>query len=322
MAYFGGHRLATRTTSDTIKRSRVPVWLRGSGLSILRALILLGIGYVIVFPLIGKLTTSLMSRADVWDQTVSFIPKYPTLNNYQLAWEFMKYPVAFFNTFKLSLLVAVAQLISCTFVAYGFARFRFKGRGLWFAAVILSLVIPPEMISTPQYLNYRFFTAWGLIPKPGINLLGTFWPFLLTSLTATGVRNGLFIYIMRQLFASMPKELEEAAYVDGAGPFRTFAQIMAPAAVPGMVVVFLFAFVWQWNDYQLVSMFMANQAVLPVMLDSLAANVLGDQWELAPEEASLLNSAGGMLIISPVLLLYAFLQKHFVESVERTGIVG
>ena len=76
---------------------------------------------------------------------------------------------------------------------------------------------------------------------------------------------------------------------------------MAPAAVPGMVVLFLFAFVWQWNDYQLVSMFMANQTVLPVTLDLLAANVLGDQWQLAPEEASLLNSAGGMLVIAQCL---------------------
>lgn len=322
MTYFGGRRLAARTTPDVIKRNPVSAWLRRSGLSVLRTLILFGIGYVIVFPLIGKFANSIMSRADIWDQTVSFIPKFPTLNNYQLAWEFMKYPVAFFNTLKLSFLVAITQLVSCTFVAYGFARFRFKGSGLWFAAVILSLVIPPEMISTPQYLNYRFFTAWGLIPKPGINLLGTFWPFVLTSLTATGVRNGLFIYIMRQLFAGMPKELEEAAYVDGAGPFRTFAQVMAPAAVPGMVVLFLFAFVWQWNDYQLVSMFMANQTVLPVTLDLLAANVLGDQWQLAPEEGSLLNSAGGMLVIAPVLVLYAVLQRHFVESVERTGIIG
>lgn len=277
---------------------------------------------MILFPLIGKFATSLMSRADVWDQTVSFIPKYPTLNNYRISWEFMKYPTAFFNSLKLAFLVSITQLAACTMVGYGFARFDFRGKGLWFALVILSLVIPPELISTPQYLNFRFFTAWGLIPEPGLNLLGTFWPFLLTSITATGVKNGLFIYILRQLFAGLPKELEEAAYVDGAGPFRTFWQVMLPCAIPGMVVVFLFAFVWQWNDYQLVTMYMSNQTVLPVMLENLAALVLGDQWQLAPEETSLLNSAGGVMIIAPVLFLYAFMQRHFVESVERTGIVG
>ncbi|MFY9146824.1 MAG: carbohydrate ABC transporter permease [Bacillota bacterium] len=315
-------RFSFKGVARSVKRSLIPrSFLSGVGV-VLRYLIIAGICYVILFPLIGKFSTSLMTRFDVWDQTVSFIPKYPTLNNYKLAWEFMKYPTAFLNSLKLALLVSVTQLAACTIVAYGFARFEFRGKGFWFALVILSLVIPPELISTPLYLNFRFFTAWGIIPEPGLNLLGTIWPFLLTSMTATGVKNGLFIYILRQMFAGLPKELEEAAYVDGAGPLRTFWQVMVPSAVPGMVVVFLFAFVWQWNDYYLVTMYMRNQTVLPVMLENLAAAVLGDQWRQAPEEASLLNSAGGVMIIAPVLVLYAFMQRHFVESVERTGIVG
>lgn len=321
MAY-AERRLSLRRRTGSAGHRIIPGSVQTIFLSVLRALIIMGICYVILFPLIGKFSISMMSRADIWDQTVAFIPKYPTLNNYKLAWQFMQYPTSFFNSLKLALFVSIAQLVSCTIVGYGFARFDFKGKEFWFTLVILSLIIPPEMIITPQYLNFRFFTAWGLIPKPGLNLLGTYWPFLLTSITATGVRNGLFIYIMRQLFAGLPKELEEAAYVDGAGPFRTFYQVMLPGAIPGMVVVFLFAFVWQWNDYQLVTMYMKNQTVLPVMLENLAAAVLGDQWEQAPEETSLLNSAGGMLIIAPVLLLYAFMQRYFVESVERTGIIG
>ena len=95
MTYIAGRRLAARTTPDDIKRDPVSAWLRRSGLSVLRTLILFGIGYVIVFPLIGKFSISIMTRADMWDQTVSFIPKYPTLNNYKLAYEFMKYPWRF-----------------------------------------------------------------------------------------------------------------------------------------------------------------------------------------------------------------------------------
>lgn len=317
-----GRKLSMRGFARSAKRTFVPRSFSQAATVVLRYLIIAGICYVILFPLIGKVSTSLMTRADVWDQTVSFIPKYPTLNNYKLAWEFMKYPTAVLNSLKLALLVSVAQLASCTLVAYGFARFSFKGKGFWFALVIVSLIIPPEMISTPLYLNFRFFTAWGLIPKPGLNLIGSYWPFLLMSLTATGVKNGLFIYIMRQMFSGLPKELEEAAYVDGAGPLRTFWQVMVPSAVPGMVVVFLFAFVWQWNDYQLVTMYMRNQTVLPVMLENLASSVLGDMWRQAPEETSLLNAAGAVMIIAPVLFLYAFMQRYFVESVERTGLVG
>lgn len=309
-------------TLRSIKQRRRSISAQAIAMSVLRAVIVIGISYVILFPLIGKFSISIMTRADMWDQTVSFIPKYPTLNNYRLAYEFMKYPQAFFNSFKLALMVAGLQLASCTFVAYGFARFNFIGKGFWFALVILSLVIPPEMIGTPLYLNFRFFTAWGLIPSPGLNLLNTFWPYIVTSITATGLRNGLFIYMMRQFFMGMPKDLEEAAYVDGAGPFRTFFQVMVPGAIPGLVVVFLFAFVWQWNDYQLITLYMKNQVVLPIYLDGLASAVLGDQWQRAPEEISLLNSAGGLMVIAPLLVLYAVLQRQFVESVERTGIVG
>lgn len=314
--------VSTEQTLSSIRQRRRAVSARAVVLSIVRGLVVIGISYVILFPLIGKFAISIMTRTDLWDQTVSFIPKYPTLNNYKLAYEFMKYPQAFLNSFKLALLVSSLQLAACAFIAYGFARFDFKGKGFWFALVILSLIIPPEMIGTPLYLSFRFFTVWGLIPRPGLNLLNTHWPYVLTSITGTGLRNGLFIYMMRQFFMGMPRDLEEAAYVDGAGPFRTFFQVMVPGAVPGLVVVFLFAFVWQWNDYQLITLYMKNQVVLPIYLDGLASAVLGDQWQHAPEEMSLLNSAGGLMVIAPLLVLYAVLQRQFVESVERTGIVG
>ena len=160
----------------------------------------------------------------------------------------------------------------------------------------------------------------GLIPSPGLNLLNTFWPYIVTSITATGLRNGLFIYMMAVLHGDA-KRSRGGGIRRRCGPFRTFFQVMV-RRYPGLVVVFLFAFVWQWNDYQLITLYMKNQVVLPIYLDGLASAVLGDQWQRAPEEISLLNSAGGLMVIAPLLVLYAVLQRQFVESVERTGIVG
>ena len=126
--------------------------------------------------------------------------------------------------------------------------------------MLLTLIVPPQMIMIPLYLSFRYFDPLGLLPGNGINLLNSYWPFALTSATAMGMRNGLFIYIMRQYFRGMPAELEEAAYVDGAGALRTFFQVMLPSAVPVMVIVFLFSFVWQWNDDFYSTLFMAREA--------------------------------------------------------------
>ncbi|MDI9419116.1 MAG: carbohydrate ABC transporter permease [Firmicutes bacterium] len=290
--------------------------------AVLRYLILIGISYVILYPLIVKLSSSVMTRSDIWDPSVLIIPKYPSLNNYKLAFRFMEYPLAFWNSFKLAFSVSSLQLISCTLVGYGFARYRFFGNGFWFSLVIFSLVIPPELILIPLYLNFRFFDFFGILPDGGFNLLGSAWPFILPAITASGFRNGLYIYIMRQIFRGAPKELEEAAYVDGAGPFRTFFRVVLPGSIHGLVVVFLFSFVWMWNDYSLTSFYWPKGKLLPIMLSSLTRNVLGDQYLHAPVEGSLVNNAGSFLIILPLLLLYAFLQRYFVESIERTGLVG
>ena len=296
--------------------------LKQLGYKLFRTLLIMGVSYVILFPLLSQLSSSFMSRTDVWDRTVSMIPRNPTLNNYQLAWEYMDYPRAFLNSLLLALAVSALQLLSCTIVGYGFARFQFKGRRFWFGLVIFSLVVPPQLIMTPMYLNFRFFTVGGLLPGEGLNLLDTPWTFILPALTAAGFKNGLFIYIMRQFFRGLPRSLEEAAYVDGAGPFRTFFKIMLPGAVPGLIVVFLFSFVWQWNEYVLTTTFMGAETLLPVMLEDLVPNVLGSQFLHAPEEASLLNNTGSMLLLAPLVILYLFLQRYFIESVERTGIAG
>jgi len=207
-------------------------------------------------------------------------------------------------------------------VGYGLARFKFPGNSLVFGLAIFTLIVPPQMISIPLYLNFRFFNFFGLSETP-INLLNTYWPFALTSMTANGFRNGLHIFIMRQFFKGMPGDLEEAAYVDGAGPFRTFFSVMLPSAIPAMVIVFLFSFVWQWNDYFLTMTFLRNSETLPIALQALPERYFAsaDSNDVT-QYSTILNNAGSLMLMAPLILLYAVAQRFFLESVSRTGIVG
>jgi multiple sugar transport system permease protein len=273
-----------------------------------------------------------MPIEDMYDQSVRWIPRSPTLRNFRLVWVHMKYVDAFWNSLKLASFTSVLQVGACTMVGYGLARFKFPGSNAVFAMAILTLMVPPQLIMVPMYLNFRFFDLFGLLGEGSLNLVGTYWPFALTSLTGTGFRNGLYIFIMRQFFRGLPRELEEAAYIDGAGLFTTFFRVMLPGSIPGLVVTFLFSFVWQWNDYLYVTNFMAGKNFLPQALEGAARNV-----QIAIDEASalastsgflddhfysLINNAGMLLVILPLLILYILLQRYFVESIERTGIIG
>lgn len=291
--------------------------------TVIRTLIIVGICFVILRPLLTKIVSSFMMERDLYDQTVKWIPRTFTLDNYRAMIVHMKYWEALRNSFIFSFSIATLQLISCTLVGYGLARFKFRGSTLIFGLAIFTLIVPPQIINLPLYLNFRFFTIWGLLPEPGIDLLGSYWPFILMAISGTGFNNGLFIYIMRQFFKGSPKSLEEAAYIDGANPLQTFIRIMVPGAVPAFVIVFLFAFVWQWNDYFFTGMYMRGGVLLSHTLDVAASNyayALGRHF--TGQYISLLNNTGMILFILPLLILYALMQRYFIESIERTGLVG
>lgn len=322
-----------RSQIRTSKYFHKSYWLQ-MGWSIVRTVLIVGLSFIILYPIIIKISSSLMTEKDLFDLTTKWLPRkldWTTVTrNYRDVWKEMQYPTAFFNTFSLALLVAVLQLVSTTLVGYGFARFPYFGSKFLFAMVIFTLLVPPQMVMIPLFLNFRFFDCFGLfkllykfglIAQEQVSLLGTFWPFVLTSMTAMGQKNGLFIYIMRQFFKGVPKELEEAALVDGAGQLKIFFTIMLPSAASVMMVVFLFAFVWQWNDIFLTRMYIRGHiTMLPFMLEKL--NQLFNTYGYSEQYLSVIINTGMLMVIAPLLILYGFLQRVFIESVERTGIVG
>lgn len=297
--------------------------------SIVRLIFLIGMCFVVLFPLFQKIVLSIMTPTDLYDATVSYIPKHVTFNNYVIAWTKLGGTETFIRTILLTVTCSVLIVISSTLVGYGLARFKFKLNGLIFAFVILALVLPSDILFTPRYMLFaaldtgsiNLFNSineafgWNLTP---ISFMNDSWiPMICFSITCTGLKCSLYIFLMRQFFKGQPHELEEAAYVDGAGPFRTFVSIMLPGAVSMMITVFLFSFVWQWLDSSYTTIFMRNAQLISTKYTELQYDHTS-----AAINISLVKSAGVIIIIAPLVALYAFTQRYFVESISRSGLVG
>jgi multiple sugar transport system permease protein len=291
-----------------------------------RILMLFGLCFLILQPIFNKISVSFMAEEDLYNPMVINFPEHFSAGNYEMAATFMGYGEALKNSFVISLTIAILQVAMCTLVGYGFARFNFPLKKLWFACVILTVVIPPQIIASPLILHFRFFDIFGLIEAvkgETINLRGSVLPYYLMSAGCMGLKNGLYIYMTRQFFRNQPKELEEAAVVDGAGFLRTFFQIMLPCAKPAIITVAVFSLVWQYNDSFYASLFgVSSDYQLGVKLSSLGGTLDSLDKIVNPEFQELYLSAGVVMMIIPILIIYIILQKSFIEGVERSGIVG
>lgn len=297
--------------------------------SFVRITLIMGLSFVILYPIIQKISTSIKDKADLYSPIVVWIPENYTLENFKDAIRIMDYWETLLNTFALSATTTILTAASCALAGYGFARLNFKGSKLLFGGVILTILVPPTTILIPIYLNLKDFTLMGLVPLltgKSVNLLNSYWPFILTSLTANSLKAGLYIFIFRQFFRGIPKEVEEAAYIDGAGIGKTFTSIMLPNAVPAIITTTLFSFVWQWNDSFYTTTYLTSSKVLSTQLSSLPYNLAvalgGDINKSDPFYLSMVQDTGILLAILPLIIIYLFVQRYFVESIERTGIVG
>ncbi|WP_435164380.1 carbohydrate ABC transporter permease [Paenibacillus glycanilyticus] len=297
--------------------------------SFVRLVLIAGLSFVILYPIIQKISTAIKAKTDLYSPIVVWIPEHYSLENFKNAISIMDYWKTLLNTFTLSATTTILTAISCALAGYAFARLKFKGSNLLFGGVILTIMVPPTTILIPMYLNLKDFSLMGLIPLitgKSVNLLNSYWPFILTSITANSLKAGLYIFIFRQFFRGIPREVEEAAYMDGASVGQTFLRIMLPNAIPSIITVLLFSFVWQWNDSFFTTTYLTSSNVMSTQLSSLPYNlsiILGnDASAKDPFYLSMVQDTGILLAILPLIVLYLFVQRYFVESIERTGLVG
>ena len=304
-------------------------------INILRFILMLGVSYVIIYPFITKIAGSFMTKEDIVDATVSLIPKHFTLEIYSGIITENHYFQALFNTLMLSLLCAIFQTFIACLVGYGLAKFKFKGNKLVMITVILTMIIPHSAMKLAFLQHFTNFDilkviAWNytgpieLILGDSLHLTDSYWPLVILSVFGLAFKNGLYIYLMRQFFKGVPDELEESAYVDGSGTFRTFFQIILPLSVPMMITIFLFSFSWQWTDEFYTTLFFFSD------IDKiyLMPDIIGVPRSLRTEYAgqtlyyNVINNTAGMMAIAPLIILYLFCQRYLVQGIERSGLVG
>ncbi len=298
--------------------------------------LLIGISYIIIFPFISKLASSIMCREDFVDATVLLISKNPTLDTYKAIITDNNYFLAMLNTFILSGSTALIQTFITCLIAYGFAKFNFRGNKLLFLFVILTMVVPHSTLKLAMFMKFRYFDIYGLfkllgggtfewleiLPFTELNLVNTYWPFIILSATGLAFKNGLYIFMLRQFFRGVPDELEESAYIDGAGTLRTFIQIILPLSVPMLITVFMFAFSWQWTDNYYVNLFFTTTGPYTMRDIISVPSSLDTQYAGQNMYVAAINNTAGILILLPLILIYSFAQKYLVQGIERSGIVG
>ncbi len=303
---------------------------------IFRFILLVGLAYIVLLPFFSKIAGSFMSPEDFIDVSVKYIPKYPSLHQYKTILTENNYLLAFINTITLSLAAAFIQTFVCAFIGYGFAKFKFKGSGVLFLLVILTMIIPHQTLRLSLFMKFRYFDIFGIfnlfgggiadglkiLPFTSLELTNTFWPIVLMSLSGLAYKNGLYIFMMRQFYRGVPDELEESAYLDGCDTMATYFRIILPLSVPMMVTIFLFAFCWQWTDSFYTEVFFPSMNItmmpdiikVPKSVDTSFA--AGDLYESA------IKNTCGLTIIIPLIFVYLFGQRFLVQGIERSGIVG
>ncbi len=293
--------------------------------NLFRYVLLIIIAFIILFPFISKISASFMSVEDMYDRTVSFVPRKPTLANYQFVINAMHYFSTALRTLGLSLLCAVPQTLICACTGYALAKMKGKLGKLGMLPVFITILVPPQIILVPMYLKFRFFDFFGileLLTGQSVNLIsanGGIWPFIVLSITGMAFKNGIYIFLLRQFYKGVPEELEEAAYMDGCSIFRTFFKIILPISIPMMVTVFVLSFAWQWADTFYSSLFLKSDQVLSTAIftmSSIETQGTGDFYRTA------IIQTGVLAAVLPLVILYIFAQKKIIAGIERSGITG
>lgn len=286
----------------------------------LRLVFLLGIGYLMLYPILFIISGAFKGRVDNYDPTVIWVPKTYDLQAMKIAAKMIKLNISLVSTLKILVPSVLLQMVCTLLAGYGFARFKFRGRNLLFAILVFSIIVPFQNIMVPLYTDLNM-----------VKLVNTDAAFYVMAALGMGIRSGLYIFIMRQFFRNMPVELEEAAYIDGCGSFKTFTKVMLPNVVPVFVTILVFSIVWYWNDYYVSAMLLKNNMPLSVQLTTINQalsnqKAIESSFKINQADQALMKDSilecGCLIVLLPLMVMYIFLQRFFTESIERTGIVG
>jgi multiple sugar transport system permease protein len=265
-------------------------------------IIVLGVG--MLYPIAWLIAASVKESNAIFSDP-RLIPQTFTLQNYIQGWKgigIVGFGTFFRNSFFICSLCVIANVIFCSLTAYAFGRLRFAGRNFWFAVMLLTLMLPSHVTTIPRYIIFRSF-GW----------INTYLPFVVPKIFAT---DAFFIFLLVQFIRSLPKELDEAALMDGCGKLGIYARIVIPLTVPALITTVLFTFLWTWDDFfnQLLYLNSPQKYTVPLglrlFLDSSGMSSWGPMFAMS------------VLSLVPCFALFFSLQKYFVQGISTTGIKG
>jgi pectin-derived oligosaccharide transport system permease protein len=287
------------TDPTQLRRRQTP---RDRTVKLLRHAILIAFGILMLYPLLWMVKSSLTPEAEIFDG-FGLIPGALTLENYINGWSSSNFPRYFINSAVVVAGCLAGNLLSCAFAAYAFARLNFRLKKTFFALMLAGIMLPYHVVAVPQYI---LFSSAGLVGT-------TFLPLIIPKLLAT---DAFFVFLMVQFLRGIPRELDQAAAIDGAGPFRTFWSIILPLMRPALVTTAIFTFIWTWNDFFAPLIYLTDPESYTV---SLGLNRLLDS-ETATGYGVLF--AMSVVTLLPVFLFFLFSQKHLVQGIATTGTKG
>lgn len=322
--------------------------LRRFAVSFCRYLLIICLAYLILAPIFRNISIAFTNPRDLNFPSSLWIPARLSVENWHVSALMLDYGKALPYTLLSTSLIALLQTLCAMLAGYSFARLKFPGRNVFFLLVVVTIVVPPQMCMLPQYLYFKEFdigfllkaiTGKGLIEHitgSSVNLLNNSLSLYILNALGMGLKSGLYIYIFRQTFRGLPKELEEAAYIDGAGFLRTFLHIVLPAAGAGLLTVGVLSFVWNWNDPHYVKLFDgANKRNLMLAYNIATSSVdealatISSKVPVhyafimkSPVYESAIAKTAALLVFLPLVGLYLIVQRWFIQGVERSGIVG
>lgn len=263
------------------------------------------IGIIMIYPLIWMIMSSFKETGTIFTTAGSLIPEKFILDNYRNGWKGfagIDFGTFFKNSLFISIVATIGTILSSAVVAYGFARFEFRGRKLMFTAMLLSMMLPAQVLMIPQYLWYQ-----------KLNWVGSYMPLIIPYFFAT---QGFFVYLMSNFIEGIPRELDEAAKIDGCSYFGIFRLVIAPLMKPAVVTGSIFSFMWRWDDFLSALLYINKTAKYPV---SLALKLFCDPGSSSDYGAMF---AMATLSVLPAVIIFLFFQKYLVEGISTSGLKG
>lgn len=277
--------------------------------------VLICIGFIFLEPIFEMISKSIMTTKDLIDPSITWIAKHATLDNFKNAIGTLDIPTSILNSIWYSALLAIAQTFVSATTGFALSRYTFRGRNFWFVMLIMAFILPVPLLTVPRIM--MFSTVESILE---FKLINTVVPQFLLALLGQGTYSTMLVLIFYNFFNMIPKSLDEAAMIDGAGSLKVFYHVAIRLSISTILVVFLFSFVFNWNETYTTNILTGDALeLLPGRL-SLFDN--GSTSNAVSELNEAIKMAATLIAIAPLLVLYACVQRQFIEGIENTGITG